>query len=77
MRMNTVMVLRKETAAAGSAVRLPVRRRPSAPAGPGAAAPTGVAQEARVIEANDQYAVIEVTCGCGRTMRLQCRYGSE
>lgn len=77
MRMNTVTVLRKETAASGSAVRLPVGRRPASPPGSGPAAPTGVPQQARVIEANDQYAVIEVTCSCGRTMRLQCRYGSE
>ena len=30
--------------------------------------------QVRVVENNPEYAVIEVTCGCGRKMSLQCDY---
>lgn len=30
--------------------------------------------QVRVLENHPQYAVIEVTCGCGRKMSLKCNY---
>jgi hypothetical protein len=30
----------------------------------------------RVLENHPQYAVIEVTCGCGRKMSLKCEYAT-
>jgi len=73
---NTVRVLPRETVKPGATTRIPVG--PAAAAGPtagGAGRDAAVPQQARVIEANDEYAVIEVVCSCGQTMRLQCRYG--
>ena len=32
------------------------------------------APQVRVVENNPEYAVIEVTCGCGRKMSLKCDY---
>ena len=34
-----------------------------------------VPQEARVIESNSEYAILEVICGCGNKMHIQCNYG--
>lgn len=31
-------------------------------------------QQARIIESNDEYAVIEVICGCGGKSHIQCNY---
>lgn len=33
--------------------------------------------EVRVVENNPEYAVIEVTCCCGRKMSLKCDYGGD
>jgi hypothetical protein len=30
--------------------------------------------QARVVESSAEFAVIEVTCGCGRKTHLRCRY---
>jgi hypothetical protein len=32
--------------------------------------------QVRVLENHPQYAVIEVTCGCGRKMSLKCEYAT-
>ena len=40
-----------------------------------AAAHSGfAAQEARILESNDEYAIIEVTCECGAKTHIQCNY---
>jgi len=31
-------------------------------------------QEARVIESNPEYAILEVVCGCGCKSQIQCHY---
>jgi len=41
------------------------------PKGP---APAVVKPDARIIESNSEFAVIETTCSCGRTTRLRCEY---
>ena len=33
-----------------------------------------VAQEARIIESNSEYAVIEIICSCGGKNHIQCNY---
>jgi hypothetical protein len=38
------------------------------------AARTGVPQQARVVESNSEYAIIEVTCSCGSKTHIQCNY---
>jgi len=34
----------------------------------------GVPQQARVIESNSEYAIIEVVCSCGGKSHIQCNY---
>lgn len=41
---------------------------------PKGGAPAVVAPGARIIESNSEFAVIEITCSCGRTARLRCEY---
>ena len=46
---------------------------------PGAHAPAahaGTPQQARILESNDEYAIIEVTCSCGAKSHIQCNYAS-
>ena len=50
--------------------------------GESAAVPTGAAsmvagdiQQARVIESNEQYAILEIVCSCGAKSHIQCNYG--
>lgn len=33
-----------------------------------------VAQQARIIESNDEYAILELTCSCGTKTHIQCNY---
>ena len=32
--------------------------------------------QARIIESNDSYAILELTCSCGCKSRVQCNYGT-
>ncbi len=34
-----------------------------------------VVQQARVIESNENYAILELVCSCGSKSRVQCNYG--
>jgi tRNA-dihydrouridine synthase len=43
----------------------------------GAAAGDSTAQEARIVESNDEYAVIEIVCGCGGKSFVQCNFGNQ
>lgn len=36
----------------------------------------GAAQEARIVESNSEYAIIEITCGCGDKSLIQCNYAA-
>lgn len=49
----------------------PVRRPVPSSSEPAAA---GVPQEVRIIESNNEYAIIEVTCSCGAKSHIQCNY---
>ena len=49
----------------------------SAVASAGAAAGGSTAQEARIVESNDEYAVIEIVCGCGGKSFVQCNFGNQ
>jgi len=35
---------------------------------------TGCPQEARIVESNNEYAIIEVVCSCGAKSHIQCNY---
>ena len=49
----------------------------SAPASATAPAGGSMAQEARIVESNDEYAVIEIVCGCGSKSFVQCNFGNQ
>ena len=36
----------------------------------------GSIQQARIIESNDSYAILELICSCGCKSRVQCNYGT-
>ena len=38
--------------------------------------PAQVPQEARIIESNNEYAIIEVICSCGTKSHIQCNYAA-
>ena len=44
--------------------------------GPAAPADGAARHQARIIEQNDDHAVVEITCACGTTMRLRCDYAA-
>jgi hypothetical protein len=44
-------------------------------ASPAAAADQSAAREARIVESNDEYAVIEIVCACGGKSFVQCNFG--
>lgn len=78
MVRNVVKVVRKEQVRVGGKVHVPAQG-PQAPVGgadsteaPGHAS---VPQQARVMESNSDYAILEVVCSCGATMHIQCHYG--
>ena len=31
-------------------------------------------QQARIVESNNEYAILEITCGCGSKSHIQCNY---
>jgi hypothetical protein len=35
---------------------------------------SGLPQQARVVESNSEYAIIEITCSCGSKSHIQCNY---
>lgn len=79
MNRQVVTVIKRGKVRSGRPVRLPTSRSGSGRGGPESqghkpAAP--VAQQARVIESNSDYAVLEVVCSCGNRMHIQCNYGS-
>ena len=41
----------------------------------GQAMKPGDIEQARVIESNEQYAIIEIVCSCGAKSHIQCNYG--
>lgn len=46
-------------------------------ASPAVADGGSAAREARIVESNDEYAVIEIVCGCGGKSFVQCNFGDR
>lgn len=72
-----VRILKKSQIQAGPSVQLPCFRT----AGPellrkhgdgGADRPA----QARIVESNSDYVILEITCGCGQKSFIQCNYGN-
>jgi len=74
---RAVRVIKADEVVLSGSVRLeigggaPVRTEPSAQTGTFA----GVPQEARIIESNNEYVIIEVVCSCGSKSHIQCNIG--
>lgn len=80
MIVRRVKVMKKNSVAVGGSVRIgpqsgfaPVRTKAASRSCP----PTANApQEARIIESNAEYAIIEITCSCGTKSHIQCNYAN-
>ena len=74
---RAVRVIKSDHVVLSGSVRLeigggaPVRTEPSAQAGTFSEVP----QEARIVESNNEYVIIELTCSCGRKSHIQCNFG--
>jgi hypothetical protein len=80
MITRCVKVMKKEDVAVGGSVRIrpgeglaPVRTNVSSRTCPPTA---GIPQQARIIESNAEYAIIEITCSCGLRSHIQCNYAN-
>ena len=77
---RSVKVMKKDGVKVGGSVRIgpeiglaPVRMHSASRACPPTAA---VAEQARIIESNAEYAVIEIICACGKKSHIQCNYAN-
>jgi len=76
MQVKKVQVLKRGRFQIGSKVTLPVGSAPViSTAGPKTSRPCGPTQ-ARIIESNSDYAIIEILCSCGQKSFVQCNYGN-
>lgn len=75
---KTIGVIKKQQAHICGTVRLGAgaQNAPVRPATPSRAVPQGAIQ-ARLIDSNEEYALIEVSCSCGGKTQIQCRYAPE
>jgi hypothetical protein len=74
---RNVLVLKKNRIQPGPSVVLPCSRAAiSEPLRkPGETSLTGAAQ-ARIVESNSDYVILEVICSCGQKSFIQCNYGN-
>jgi hypothetical protein len=72
--METITVLKKHQIKEGGRLRLPVRS--DGTAGGTGSRPVfmGGSPQVKVVEATADYAILEVICGCGQTLYIQCNY---
>jgi len=78
MLPKKITVIKKNRIRMGSPVPLGPTGIISAAGPPGDAAvdsPTAVAQ-ARIVESNSDYVILEMICGCGHKSFVQCNYGN-
>ncbi len=73
--METITVLKKHQVKEGGRLRLPARSGGVA-GGSGTHRPVsaGGIPQAKVVESTADYAILEVSCGCGQTLYIQCNY---
>ena len=78
MLAKQIHVLRKDQVRTGSAVQLPIGKTiQSKTAMEGQSLAGGpMAAEARIVESNSDYVILEIVCGCGQKSFVQCNYGN-
>ena len=73
MRHRTIKILKKDKVKVGGSVQLDGDNvsadSPAKPAG-------STAQQARIVESNNEYAIIEIICSCGQKTHVQCNYSN-
>jgi hypothetical protein len=68
-------ILKSEEVTLEGRIRLDVPHlQPNLPKGTAAASAT---QQARIVENHPEFAVVEITCSCGRRTYLKCEYGDS
>ena len=72
MRRKVIKVLKKGQVKVGDSVQLGSDTVVDSPVVPGGS----VAQQARIVESNNEYAIIEIICSCGQKTHVQCNYSS-
>lgn len=73
MRHKVIKVLKKKDVRVGGSVQL------GEESASGSGVPAGrvggtTAQQARIVESNNEYAIIEIVCSCGHKTHVQCNY---
>ena len=78
MLNKRIQVIRKKQIQKGPSYVLPSGRYSPAvgAAGSPAACGTGAPAQARIVESNSDYVILEMICGCGRKSFVQCNYGN-
>jgi|FrelakmetLWP11LW_1041352.scaffolds.fasta_scaffold11890_2 hypothetical protein len=78
MLCRTIDVIKKDKTQISGTVRLAIgeRNAPVRPSTPSRTVPQG-SMQARLIDSNGEYALIEVACSCGCRTQIQCQYTAE
>jgi len=74
MRRKVIRVLKKGQVKFGGSVKLEGGAAGGVEPSSGPGGPT--AQQARIVESNNEYAIIEITCSCGQKTHVQCNYSN-
>jgi hypothetical protein len=73
--METITILKKQQVKEGGRFRIPARPvGATGVAGIPRPATAGGTPQAKVVENTADYAILEVICGCGQTLYIQCNY---
>jgi hypothetical protein len=73
--METVTVLKQQQIKTTGRCRLPIRVAGTS-AGPSAVRPAGGTPQVKLVENTADYAILEVICGCGQSLFIQCQYSA-
>jgi hypothetical protein len=78
MFCRTIDIIKKDKTLVGGTVRLGAgeRNAPVRPSTPSRTVPHG-SMQARLIDSNADFALIEVACSCGCKTQIQCQYAAE
>ena len=78
MLAKRIQVIRKHQVRKGSSIVLPSGRHSQGAVTPAGAVPcaAGAAAQARIVESNSDYVILEMVCGCGCKSFVQCNYGN-
>lgn len=78
MLAKRIRVIKRDQIQAGSPAALPLGRIPTTggSAEDRSSSVTAGPAQARIMESNSDYVILEIVCGCGRKSFVQCNYGN-